>query len=98
MLYIGQSCIGDSLATVIGPGDDGGKKEVRYLTLGGQGCTLAPMNNKRKEQTTKMERHYINFLPEMWKQAKTKAGLTPLSAIIRKLVELWLAGKIDLNQ
>jgi hypothetical protein len=45
-----------------------------------------------------MRSHQIMFPDSLWEQAKRKAGLTSLSAIVRKLVELWLAGKIDLNQ
>jgi hypothetical protein len=32
-----------------------------------------------------------------WDAAKEKAGITPLSAIIRRLVKMWLAGEIEVR-
>ena len=45
-----------------------------------------------------MRSHQIKFPDNLWEKAKRKAGLTSVSAIVRKLVELWIAGRIDLNQ
>lgn len=33
----------------------------------------------------------------LWKQAQRKAGLLPISAVIRRLLQLWIAGKIRLE-
>jgi hypothetical protein len=57
------------------------------------------MKQKRRSNGgKKMKLRHMRFPDSLWEQAKAKAGLTPLSAIVRKLVELWLAGKIDINQ
>lgn len=45
-----------------------------------------------------MKKYNVNFPQSIWEAAKTKAGLTPLSAIIRRLVEMWLDGKIDITK
>lgn len=66
-----------------------------FLTMYINRYTIRAMTKRRKEQP--MEPHLIRFQPSLWAQAKQKAGLTPLSAIIRRLVELWVNGKIDLN-
>jgi len=44
-----------------------------------------------------MKPRLIRFSDDLWDQAKAKAGLTPLSAIIRKLVQMWLSGEIEVK-
>ena len=39
----------------------------------------------------------IYFDPDMWIRAQRKAGLTPLAAIIRRLLGMWLDGKINIE-
>lgn len=34
---------------------------------------------------------------ELWERSKAKAGMKPLSAVIRALLEAWLAGKIEVD-
>jgi transcription-repair coupling factor (superfamily II helicase) len=52
---------------------------------------------KRYEGKQQMKPHMIRFSDGTWAAAKAKAGITPLSAIIRKLVRLWLAGEIEIK-
>ena len=52
---------------------------------------------KRKEQG-QMKNRQIRFPDSLWAKGKAKAGITPLSAVIRKLLEMWIAGKIDLDK
>lgn len=41
---------------------------------------------------------YTFKLPnDLLSRAKEKAGLIPLSAIIRRLLELWLSGKVQID-
>lgn len=35
--------------------------------------------------------------PDIWELAKRQAGMVPLAAIIRKLIRLWVTGKINLD-
>lgn len=44
-----------------------------------------------------MKPHMVRFKPSTWEAAREKAGITPLSAIIRRLVKLWLAGEIEVK-
>lgn len=39
----------------------------------------------------------VYFEQVMWDRAKRQSGMIPLAAIIRKLVKLWLEGKINLD-
>jgi predicted CopG family antitoxin len=34
---------------------------------------------------------------DLWEEAKEKAGLMSLSAVIRRLLEKWIRGEIDLD-
>lgn len=56
-----------------------------------------PNQNPDEGSKPRMIQKAIYFEPNLWERAKTKAGLTPLAAIIRRLVELWLEGKIKLD-
>lgn len=40
----------------------------------------------------------VSMSLELWERAKVKAGLTPLSAIIRVLLEGWLEGEFKIRQ
>lgn len=40
----------------------------------------------------------VYFEPDIWERAKRQSGMVPLAAIIRKLVRLWLEGKINLDE
>jgi len=44
-----------------------------------------------------MKPRMVRMTDSTWSAAKEKAGITPLSAIIRKLVQLWLAGEIEVT-
>lgn len=55
--------------------------------------TIHPQEEGKKRMVQKA----IYFEPDIWDQARRKAGLTPLAAIVRKLVQLWLQGKINLD-
>ena len=44
------------------------------------------------------DKRLIFRLPStLFEAAKAKAGITPLSAIVRRLIEKWVKGEIDLN-
>jgi hypothetical protein len=58
----------------------------------------ATHSDKKGERRQRMIQKAIYFEPDIWDRARQKAGLTPLAAIIRRLVELWLKGKIDLDK
>ena len=34
---------------------------------------------------------------DFWEACKQKAGMRPLSAVIRKLLKMWLEGKIEID-
>lgn len=61
-------------------------------------------NEKSSTQKPKKGRYNGDMIPyairmpaELIEQAKGQAGMIPLTRIIRRLVELWAAGKIDLK-
>lgn len=45
-----------------------------------------------------MTRKNISIQNELWLSAQRKAGLISMSALVRRLLELYLADKIDINQ
>lgn len=53
-----------------------------------------PDENGGKE---KMVQRSISIELSLWNDARRKAGIRPLSAIIRKLIRLWMSGKIELD-
>lgn len=53
--------------------------------------------NKDEGSNDKMVIKSISINQSLWKQAQDRAGLMPLSAVIRRLLELWLSGKIKLD-
>lgn len=53
--------------------------------------------NSEEKGKEKMVLKAVYFEPNIWQQAKRKAGLMPLAAVIRRLVQLWLEGKINLE-
>jgi hypothetical protein len=55
------------------------------------------MIKRCKEQRQQMKPHMVRFSDGTWAKAKAKAGITPLSAIIRRLVKLWLADEIEVK-
>ena len=57
------------------------------------------MSKGRPKQEVKMERITIRIMPDVWKQAKNRADrdLLNLSAVVRRLIELWLSGDINLD-
>jgi hypothetical protein len=55
------------------------------------------MTKRLEETRPQMKPHMIRFSDDIWAAAKVKAGITPLSAIIRQLVKLWLAGEIEIK-
>lgn len=54
-------------------------------------------NPKGKIEGEKMEQYSVRMTPSLWDTAMQKAGMIPLSAIIRKLLKLWIDGKIDID-
>lgn len=68
----------------------------RVLTDRGGWCKIF-MTDKFKYGDEKMERYTLRMPPSLWEAAKTKSGIIPLSAIIRRLVEMWLHGEIDID-
>jgi hypothetical protein len=44
-----------------------------------------------------MTRRNVSITRELWERAQRKAGLISMSALIRRLLELYLADKIDLE-
>ena len=45
----------------------------------------------------KMVQRSISIELSLWNDARRKADLKSLSAIVRKLIKLWIAGKINLD-
>lgn len=56
------------------------------------------VDDLKKKDGEKMESFNLRMPPSLVKSAKDKAGLIPLSAVIRTLIEMWLRGEIDLKQ
>lgn len=51
----------------------------------------------KKDDVEKMKPFRVNFPPSLWFAGRKKAGIRSFAAIIRRLVELWLEGKITLD-
>lgn len=47
--------------------------------------------------TEKGKRFEMRFSNNFFKEVKKKAGLIPIAAIIRRLLEKWLKGDVDLD-
>ena len=47
------------------------------------------------EGSKKMTQRSISIDMPLWNKAKEKAGMIPISAIIRKLLQLWVSGDLD---
>lgn len=45
----------------------------------------------------KMERYTFRMPDSLLLKAKGKAGMVPLSRVIRRLIEKWVAGEIEIN-
>jgi hypothetical protein len=73
------------------------KNETAFLTEYNYRYTILPMKQQRGNGGNRMRSHQIRFPDTLWERFKAKAGLTPASAIIRRLVEMWLDGKIKLD-
>jgi hypothetical protein len=56
-----------------------------------------PQDSEKRRDKPKMIQRSISVEPDFWIQCKEKAGLTPISAIVRRLLELWLEGKIKID-
>ena len=54
-------------------------------------CILASMIE------TPMKPRGIKFPDRLWQAAKEKAGIIPMSVILRRLLEKWVEGKISLD-
>jgi hypothetical protein len=54
-------------------------------------------NSEKGEKKEPMVTRNITVPLEFWESAKRKAGLRPLSAVIRELLKLWMEGKIKIN-
>lgn len=57
-----------------------------------QGDTVAKEKDKKA-----MVRRGLKVDLSLWEKAKTKAGITPISAVIRRLLEKWLKDEVDIN-
>lgn len=44
-----------------------------------------------------MKKYNINFPSSLWNDAKKKAGIIPLSVVIRQLVQMWVNGDIEIK-
>lgn len=54
---------------------------------------VAPM-----EKRSAMDKRYPFWMPlELYERAQTKAGLIPLAAVLRTLLEKWLRGEVELE-
>lgn len=53
------------------------------------------MTKRREEQYQQMKPRMVRMTDNTWEAARAKAGITPLSAIIRRLVKMWLAGEVE---
>ena len=54
--------------------------------------------NFDKKDGEKMESFNLRMPPSLVQSARDKAGLIPLSKVIRTLIEMWLRGEIELKQ
>lgn len=55
------------------------------------------MIKRREERYQQMKSRMIRMTDNTWEAARVKAGITPLSAIIRQLVERWLSTEYDIE-
>lgn len=49
------------------------------------------------QEVEKMERYTFRLPPSLLEVAKRKSGMVPLSKIIRKLLEKWVRGEIEID-
>lgn len=56
------------------------------------------VDNLDKKDGEKMKSFTMRMPPSLIEKAQDRAGLIPLSAVIRTLIEMWLRGEIDLKQ
>lgn len=62
------------------------------LTIGTHRYIVAPMDKEA------MDKRYPFWMPlELYERAQTKAGLIPLAAVIRRLLEKWLRDEVELE-
>lgn len=52
---------------------------------------------EKQKETENMERYTFRLPPTLLDEAKQKAGMIPLSKIIRRLIEKWLNGEIRID-
>lgn len=55
-------------------------------------------NNRNKKGDEIMKAFTMRMPPSLISQAQDKAGLVPLSVVIRTLIEKWLKGEITIEQ
>ena len=55
------------------------------------------MSNQSSERNKKMSAFTMRVELELMQQAKKKAGIIPISRIIRILLKKWLAGEIAID-
>jgi hypothetical protein len=56
------------------------------------------MSNQSKKEIEKMTSFTMRVRPSLLDRAREKAGLVPLSTVIRLLIEKWLNGEIIIEQ
>ena len=52
----------------------------------------------KKGDKQPMVKRNITIPLDFWEECKQKAGITPLSAVIRELLRMWLEGKIEIDK
>lgn len=51
-----------------------------------------------KREGEKMESFNVRMPPSLLRDVRDKAGLIPLSKVIRTLLEMWVRGEVDLKR
>ena len=54
-------------------------------------------NSEQKGGKQPMVTRNITVPLDFWEECKSKAGIRPLSAVIRELLKMWLEGKIKID-
>jgi hypothetical protein len=57
----------------------------------------SPKDTIEKGKKKPMVVRNITVPLDFWEECKRKAGIRPLSAVIRELLKMWLEGKIDID-
>ena len=55
-------------------------------------------NVTKRSVNNQAERRTVTVYGNLWEMARRKAGLISMSALVRRLLELYIAGEVDIHQ